>query len=144
MYKTILIASDLSEDSDQVLKRAKEIAEDHKANLHLIHVVEYTPLLYGGGEFAMPLDLNLEDTLEEQAKHSLKAQGKKFQIPENQQYVKIGTTKPEIVHMAEDIKADLIVIGSHSHHGLALLLGSTAKATVGSAPCDVLAVKVKE
>ena len=38
--------------------------------------------------------------------------------------------------------ADLIVVGSHGRHGLALLLGSTANGVLHGATCDVLAVRV--
>ena len=41
-----------------------------------------------------------------------------------------------------DIGADLIVVGSHTRSGLALLLGSTARGLVPGAHCDVLAVKM--
>ena len=39
---------------------------------------------------------------------------------------------------------DLIVVGSHGRHGLALLLGSTANDVLHGAPCDVLAVHLKK
>ena len=40
--------------------------------------------------------------------------------------------------------ADVIVVGSHGRHGLALLLGSTANGVLHGATCDVLAVRVGE
>ena len=43
---------------------------------------------------------------------------------------------------AHQIAADLIVVGSHGRHGIALLLGSTANGVLHGAPCDVLAVRV--
>jgi len=48
----------------------------------------------------------------------------------------------EIHTLANEIGADLIVVGSHGRHGLALLLGSTANGVLHGAPCDVLAVRV--
>lgn len=45
--------------------------------------------------------------------------------------------------MAEEQKADLIVIGSHGRHGLGRLLGSTANGVLQGAPCDVLAVRIR-
>ena len=45
---------------------------------------------------------------------------------------------------ADKIGADLIVVGSHTRSGLALLLGSTARGLVPGAHCDVLAVKVDQ
>ena len=46
------------------------------------------------------------------------------------------------VSVPDEILADLIVVGSHGRHGLALLLGSTASGVLHGAPCDVLAVRV--
>ncbi len=43
-----------------------------------------------------------------------------------------------------DIDFDLIIIGTHGQHGIALLLGSTANAVLHGVSCDVLAVRVKE
>ena len=43
---------------------------------------------------------------------------------------------------AREQGADLIIVGSHGRHGLALLLGSTANGVLHGASCDVLAVRV--
>ncbi len=48
----------------------------------------------------------------------------------------------EIHRVAEELGADLIVVGSHGRHGLALLLGSTANGVLHGATTDVLAVRV--
>ena len=46
--------------------------------------------------------------------------------------------------MARQQGVDLIVIGGHGRHGLALLLGSTANAVLHGAPCDGLAVRIRD
>jgi universal stress protein A len=51
---------------------------------------------------------------------------------------------PEIVRVAEEESADLIIVGSHGRHGLALLLGSTANNVLHHAPCDVMAVRLPD
>ena len=51
-----------------------------------------------------------------------------------------GQPRQEIHHLAKEHECDLIVVGSHGRHGLALLLGSTANDVLHGAPCDVLAV----
>ena len=58
--------------------------------------------------------------------------------------MEIGSPKAEIIRIAEDMGADLIVVGSHGRHGIALLLGSTAASVVHHAKCDVLAVRLRE
>ena len=56
--------------------------------------------------------------------------------------VNAPSTKEGILGAAKEHGADLIVVGSHGRHGLALLLGSTANAVLHGAPCDVLAVRI--
>ncbi|MEW8014407.1 MAG: universal stress protein, partial [Candidatus Sedimenticola endophacoides] len=56
--------------------------------------------------------------------------------------VEVGVPKREIVRVAQEHGADLIVLGSHGRHGLQLLLGSTASGVLHLAGCDVLAVRI--
>ena len=65
-------------------------------------------------------------------------------VPDAQCHITLGSTGSEIRRVAEEQGVDLIVVGSHGRHGLALLLGSTANAVLHGAPCDVLAVRVKD
>jgi universal stress protein A len=58
------------------------------------------------------------------------------------QHIVLGRPEVEIHAKAEELGADLIVVGSHGRHGLALLLGSTANGVLHGAGCDVLAVRV--
>ena len=45
---------------------------------------------------------------------------------------------------AREHAVDLIVVGSHGRHGLALIFGSTANGVLHGACCDVLAVRIKK
>jgi universal stress protein A len=63
-------------------------------------------------------------------------------VPGVKTRIEKGAPKQEIVRVADDEKAELIVIGSHGRHGLQLLLGSTANGVLHLAKCDVLAVRV--
>ncbi|MFB3104756.1 MAG: universal stress protein, partial [Pseudomonadales bacterium] len=66
----------------------------------------------------------------------------KLGVPEDRQYLIFGRPESEIHRIAESKEADIIVVGSHGRHGLALLLGSTANGVLHGAKCDVLAVRV--
>ena len=55
---------------------------------------------------------------------------------------RFGRPESELQRAAEAKGADVIVVGSHGRHGLALLLGSTANGVLHGATCDVLAVRV--
>jgi len=56
-----------------------------------------------------------------------------------------GVPFEEILHMAKERAADLIVIGTHGRTGLDhLIFGSTAERVVRSALCPVLTIRVPE
>lgn len=141
-YKNILIATDLSENSHHVAKQAKQIAEKSKAKLYAIHVLEHSPVAYAS-EFTIPLDVNVEQTIEASARNALLKFAKKYEIPVKNLFFENGSVKAVVEKIANKIKADLIIVGTHSHHGLDVLLGSHANAILHVAKCDVLVVKIK-
>lgn len=140
-YRHILLAVDFSDDSERVFQKALDMARCSNATLSLIHVVEYTSSMYAG-DIPLPEDLDLDRRLAEQAVTKLEQLARDHGLPDAERRVEIGVPKREIVRVAEEIGADLIVIGSHGRHGLQLLLGSTANGVLHQAPCDVLAVRV--
>jgi universal stress protein A len=62
-YKKILVATDLSDNSQELLKHATELAELYQAQLYLVHVIDQAPFTYMD-EFSLPLDPELESDLE--------------------------------------------------------------------------------
>ncbi len=139
-YKKILTAIDLSEESAAVAARAARIAQADKAELHVLHVVESLSMAYGGD---IPMDFtDIQEQLQQQAQQRLKEFAAKINVPAEHQHLLIGRPESQIHHQAEEINADLVVVGSHGRHGLALLLGSTANGVLHGAHCDVLAVRV--
>lgn len=168
-YEHVLVAVDLTDECSPVIARGREIAERNGAKLSLVHIVEPMAMAFGGD---VPMDLSqLQQQQFDQAKEKLSALKSKFpdtkigeahfvygepdgheqveaQKPDERKEVKAhllyGQPRQEIHKLAEDHKCDLIVIGSHGRHGLALLLGSTANDVLHGAPCDVLAVRLKK
>ncbi len=139
-YQRVVTAIDLSEESAAVVNRANEIATRNTAELHLVHVIEPLSLAYGGD---IPMDFSgVQDQLQEQAEKQLQQFGQRHQIPPERLHLLIGRPESQIHQLAEDINADLIVVGSHGRQGLALILGSTANGVLHGAHCDVLAVRV--
>ena len=140
--KHILAAVDLSPIAPIVAKRARALADLFGSKLSLVHVLEYHPIVYSGSEFSMPLDNSVMEVFEKQAQEALRKLGAEINVPKAQQYLEMDSVKQAVVNLAEKLKVDLIVIGSHGRHGAALLLGSTANAILHTAKCDVLAVRV--
>ncbi len=141
-YNHILLAADFNQESHLVEKRAAALKDTFSAKLSIVHVLEPISIAYGG-EF--PVDLgDLHKELEKQALSQLRDLGSKLGVPEDQQHLEVGITEKEILRVAQDGGVDLIVMGSHGRHGLALLLGSTANAVLHHADIDVLAVRVSK
>ena len=141
-YCKIMLAVDLTEESNIVAARAQKLAASSGAELHLVHVIEPLSLAYGGD---VPMDLStVQDQIQEQARSHLTDFGARLDIPQERQHLIFGRPESEIHRIAEEHAADLIVVGSHGRHGLALLFGSTANGVLHGASCDVLAVRVGE
>jgi universal stress protein A len=140
-YRHILIALDLGADCAAVGQRGVELARQSGAMVSLIHVIEHVPL-DPGNELLVAQDLDLERQMLDNARARLSALAVELGVPEAAQGVETGSMRREILRVAGELAADLIVVGSHGRHGLALLLGSTANAVLHGAACDVLAVRV--
>ena len=91
----------------------------------------------------MPFNMDLTTELVAQSKEKIAKIANKLKIPSERAWIEIGSVSYEIVRVAEENAVDLIVIGSHGRHGLALLLGSTANSVLHHARCDVLAVRLQ-
>ncbi|HET8552816.1 MAG TPA: universal stress protein [Gammaproteobacteria bacterium] len=142
-YRRILLAVDVAAGADAVGRRATALATALGATVKLLHVVEYVPM-DPGGEGLMPPPVDLEDELLAGGRDRLVELANRIGLPDAEREVCVGNIKSEIVRAATEMAADLIVIGRHQHHGLALLFGSTERSLVNAAPCDVLAVRVEK
>ncbi len=139
-YQNILVAIDLSDDSTAVVQRGRAIAAHNGAQLHLVHVIEPLSFAYGGD---IPMDFSgIQEEIHQQATQQMRrfAESNKIDVPH--QHLVLGKPEVEIHATARDLGTDLIVVGSHGRHGLALLMGSTANGVMHGAQCDVLAVRV--
>jgi len=142
MYKNILLASDFSPEAERAERRAIEVAQKYDAQLSLVHVVDYYPSMQLEGGLAMLP--NIEERLNDQAQEDMDACIARLGVEFKNTHIGHGPPKGVIIDYANDIGADLIVLGSHGRHGFGLLLGSTATGVLHIAKCDVLAVRVQE
>ncbi|MGR9072515.1 MAG: universal stress protein [Gammaproteobacteria bacterium] len=144
IYKHILLAADYSEHGEEAAARAKDLAERFQARLSIVHVVDNLPITDAAYGPIIPFDTDLTEELMEAAKKKLNAIADRLGVTEGDRFLELGSPKLEIIRIAEEESADLIVVGSHGRHGLALLLGSTADSLLHHAKCDVLAVRLKD
>lgn len=140
-YKKIMVAVDLSPEAKPVIERARELGEHYGAELTLIHVVD--PIITTGDyELRPELPLELEQTLVQRAEGYLEALARDMGIGDAEKIVPTGSVKHEIMTYAKQHGCELIVIGTHGRHGVAVLLGSTANAILHGTLCDVMCVRV--
>lgn len=131
MYKTIICAIENSNEADDVLKKACELAALCDAKLFITHIIPYTIL---------PNDYQKE--LKENTQPAIEAKASAFDIPLKNVAIKFGKPYEQICLLAGKKKADLIILGTHSKKGLHALIGSTANGVANYAKCDVSLVKV--
>ncbi len=143
VYSHILLAVDFSVNTDAVAERALAISKLCAAKVSLVHVVEFVQMDLSN-ELVVPQELELDQELVALADKRLQELGDKYGIADSERFVSQGSTKREILRIAQEQDIDLIVIGSHGREGIQLLLGSTANAVLHGAPCDVLAVRVRD
>ncbi|MGZ8247271.1 universal stress protein [Methylomagnum sp.] len=142
-YRHILLAVDFSEHSERAVAKAQELARGDGAELSVIHVVEYLPTLDSSFGPIAPFDAELTEQLIDSGRKRLGELADRLGVPDHRRWIEMGSPKTEIIRIAEEQKADLIVLGSHGRHGLARLLGSTASSVIHHAGCDVLAVRLQ-
>ena len=139
-YKSVLVAVDLTEHSDAVVRRGMDVARACGAKFSLLHVVEYVPV-EPMGEALLPA-VDIEDELVEGAQRRLEELARRMGIEDTERRVEKGTIKAEVVRVAEETGADLIVLGSKERHGIAVMLNLAEDTILHAAPCDVLAVRI--
>jgi universal stress protein A len=140
VYRRILVVVDLTESSLIIGRRAQALATSFGAEIELLHVVEFVPV-EPMGETLMP-SVQIEDELTARARQRLATLATELGIPSTAAFVETGNVKSEIVRVAREHNADLIVLGSRERHGLSILVNLTEDTVLHAAPCDVLAVRV--
>jgi universal stress protein A len=142
--KNILVPTDFSAYSNKALKKAVEIASQHKSKIYLLHVVD--EVMQCAVDYC--LDISLVKQIEKQslgfAKEKLQKEVKEFSQSKDIQIivdVKMGDTYETILKEQKDKRIDLIVIASHGKKGVIHHLGSIADKVMRGAKCPVLLVK---
>ena len=140
-YQHLLLATDFSAQAELAAQRAAQLARLYQARLSLLQVLE-VPVMYDEFYVGMaPMELNLEQTMQETAEQRLQALAEQLGDIVSAADLRFGRPKTEIVAFAEEQQVDLIILGSHGSGGLAHLLGSTTDGVNHRAHCDVLSVR---
>jgi nucleotide-binding universal stress UspA family protein len=141
----ILVGVDFSLTSESAVDEALSLAAAPGANVHLVNVAS-------GGTTEVVLDLleGQRQTNPAEAERHLAGYGRSraaahgFAADNVRAHVRVGNPANEIVTLARELSADLVVVGTHGRTGLGrMLIGSVAEAVVKRAHCPVLVSRVK-
>lgn len=141
MYNKVIVAVDLSDETEAVMERAVELVGAQAEKLVLAHVVEPVPAVWGMETYAID-PINLQQQIVDNAASKLGELASKYKVDSANVHALLGSPAAEIRNLADEQEADAIVIGSHGHAGWKLMLGSTANKLLHGATCDVLTVYV--
>jgi nucleotide-binding universal stress UspA family protein len=145
-FKKILCPTDFSEPAFAALKRAEELARHFSAELIVAHVIPTVPGPHSfpdpqaSFKFDVPLyqqelAIHAEKMVKELVSHQIAAEVRARDL------VTTGEAAPEILRIAQQERADLIVIASHGLTGWRRLVhGSVAEKVVRQATCPVLTI----
>ena len=138
-YKHILVAIDLSQDSQLIVNKAAALAKALDAKLSLIHIdVNYAELYTG------LIDINLSEAqhrMADDAQKQLHALAEHAQYPVSHTLVGSGDLSDEICHAIDDLDIELVVCGHHQDFWSKIL--SSARQLINRSPVDMLMVPLK-
>ncbi len=149
-FKKILCPTDFSEPALTALKRAEELARHFSAELLVVHVIPPVPGHLTGADppvapsfdlplFQQELAVYAEKVLKELVSHQVSPEVRTRDL------VTTGEAAADILRIAGQEHADLIVIASHGQTGWRrLVFGSVAEKVVRQATCPVLTIAAPE
>ncbi len=140
----ILLATDGSLQAEQATKAAIELANATGSELHLVHV-GVVPNCLGDGPGTMGYDGLLYEQIEREAREALRKLTWRTKVAGGTvvaTHLRLGGVADEIIGLAEEIGAGVIVMGSRGRGRLRrFLLGSVSGSVVRRARCSVLVVR---
>ena len=140
----ILVPVDFSESSESAVEHAIEFAKAFGSEIDLLHSYQITPGSVLPYDAAFPP--SIFDDLRSAATEQLTKVRDRVQAAGVECKMHLSQEVPShaIQQAADELKADLIVMGTRGLSGLKhVVLGSVAERTVRIAPCPVLTVNQK-
>jgi nucleotide-binding universal stress UspA family protein len=143
MFRSIVVPIDLSEIeiSRPAIDMAVALAKESGGRVMLVNVVPIMPVM-----MLDTVPVTYEAEVAEKAKTALSDLADAIDLPPGRvgAVVKIGGVYHEVLDVATQEGADLVVVGSHRPAMATYLLGSNATAIVRHATCSVLVLREPE
>ena len=145
MYKIskIILPTDLSRFSLTAFDYAKDIAEQYEAEIYIVCVLDINPPVVMLQNSDGKTKLTIEE-YEEKTKKDFYSILRQLQDSTNsivKGEIRKGDDSDEIISFSHEIKADLIILSTHSRTGfLRSVLGSVADKVIQNARCPILVI----
>jgi nucleotide-binding universal stress UspA family protein len=140
----ILLATDGSEEAELAALRAVDLADATHSELHVVHV-GVVPIFLKSYPGTLGYERRLYEQIEEVSRELLRKQSRRVKAAGGAvagTHLRMGEVDLEIVALAEELGADLIVMGSRGLGGVRrALMGSVSDSVVRHAHCPVLVVR---
>lgn len=145
LFRRIVAPTDFSDCAEEAWRLAQRAARRLGSEIVLVHVFVEPPV-YGdppavaaGWRVVVEAEKWVADEL---AKWAEEARKKGITV---RTVVRMGSPSAQIVELASDEHADLVIMGTHGRGGVSrVLLGSVADRVIRTAPCPVLTVRKPE
>ncbi len=136
--ETILFATDFSSSAETAWLYVKALASRYRSQVRLMHVVDFS------AAFKAPdagLSMDIFRRFGEESLTRLRSELVSEKIKVEAILCEGMDPAAEILHAAQSLSANLLVIGTRGHKGLAkLVLGSTAEELIHEAQCPILTI----
>jgi nucleotide-binding universal stress UspA family protein len=143
----ILLATDGSEEAELAALRAVDLAERTDSELHVVHV-GVVPIFLESYPGTLGYDGKLYYEIEEDSRELLRKESWRVKVAGGTvagTHLRMGEVDVEVVALAKELGADLIVMGCRGHRGIRRAIeGSISDAVIRHAPCPVLVVRSNE
>ena len=140
----ILLATDGSEEAELATNRAMDLAQSTDSELHVVHV-GVVPLVLESYPGTLGYYDKLYERIEEESRERLRKESLRVKAAGGTvagAHLRKGKVDLEIVALAEELRADLIVMGCRGHRGIRRAIeGSISDGVIRHAPCPVLVVR---
>jgi len=140
----ILLATDGSEQAELAVLRAVELADATDSELHVVHV-GVVPIFLKSYPGTLGYYGKLYEQIEEESKERLRKQSLRVKAAGGTvagSHLRMGQVDLEILALAEELGAGLIVMGCRGLGGVRrALMGSVSDSVVRHAHCPVLVVR---
>jgi nucleotide-binding universal stress UspA family protein len=142
----VLLATDGSEEAELATRAAVEVSEGIGSELHVVYV-EPLPDFMKNGDGTPGYDRELYEMIEERARETLRKLTWRVKVAGGtvaEAHLRMGGVAEEIVGLADELEAGLIVVGSRGLGRIRrTLAGSVSESVFRHAHCPVMAVRAK-